>query len=105
MREIFIVAATTASIALSGCLNNIDLPACDAAEVVKTAKDIIKASPVTQMLQIRDFEHPVEAGYDSKAERRTCMATLKTQVGQERVKYTLEWHDKKANLYWLEFQD
>lgn len=72
--------------------------------MIQKAKEVIKSNPVAQMLDIRDFENPVESDYDSKAERRVCMATLKTAVGQERVRYTVQWHDKKAKIFWLEFQ-
>ena len=81
------------------------LPACDAAEVVQKAKEVIKTSPLAQLFDIRDFESPTESDFDSKAERRTCVAMLKTVAGQERVKYTVQWHDKKAKIFWLEFQN
>lgn len=79
------------------------LPACDAVEVVQKAKEVIKSNPAAQVFDVRDFEHPVEIDYDSKAERRVCMATLRTAVGQERARYTVQWHDKKAKIFWLEF--
>ena len=82
-----------------------DLPACNAEPVVAMAVDIIKDNLVAQTLNAHDFEHPAESSYDSKAERRTCVATLKTIAGQERVTYTIQWHDKKANLFWLEFKE
>ena len=83
--------------------NHAPPPQCDAPEVISTANGLIANAPVAKILGIENvgITLPAEINYDSKQQKRTCRANLTSSLGQESVRYTVEWHDRVKNLIWI----
>jgi len=82
------------------------LPRCDDPEVVSLAEKVIKNSPIVKItgLNIKGISIPAEKSYDADAEKRVCRAMLNYSEaeGEESIQYSVEWHDKKKGLIWVE---
>lgn len=81
-----------------------DLPTCDSPEVIATTEKVIKNSPLFKLtgLQIKSISVPAERSYDPNIEKRVCRAMLSHSAGDEAIQYSVEWQDKKNNIFWVE---
>lgn len=81
-----------------------NLPACDSPEVVSLAENVVKNAPAIKTLGIQSIKIkvPAEKYYDSASEKRVCRAMLSSSAGDESIHYSVEWHDQKKNVIWVE---
>jgi hypothetical protein len=72
------------------------LPACDNAQVMELAGQAVRNAPLVKLsgIQVKSVTDGGEASYDASAEKRTCRAMMETSLGQEVLKFTVEWHNK-----------
>lgn len=84
-----------------------NLPTCGGPEVVGLAENVVKNAPAIKALGIQSIKitMPAETNYDSASEKRACRAVLSSPAGDEAIHYSVEWHDKKKNMIWVEIVD
>ena len=90
--------AATAFLVMSGTL-----PACDSPEVISLAEKIVRDAPLVKLtgLSVKGISMPAERKYDIEQEVRTCRGILTHAAGEEAIQYTVEWHDQKKGLIWV----
>ncbi len=85
------------------------LPAVDAPEVIAAAQRAIEESPAHKLTRSIvgpvSISDPAEVSYDSKKQKRVARAIMKSQLGSERIYYTVEWQNRSKGTMWIQIQD
>lgn len=83
------------------------LPACNSQEVVSKVEQILEKSILSMTGAIKNgsIQLPAEKHYDANTDARVCHAVVETLFGSQRIGYTVEWHDKANDIFWVELID
>lgn len=97
--------------AIGGCMSLIScglslssLPACNSQEVVPKVNQLLGKSllSLTGAIKTTNVQSPAEMRYDVQSDIRVCHAIIETVFGSKRIVFTVEWHDKANNIFWVE---
>lgn len=95
------LGAVFAVFAYSMFFGSTGLPGCSSGATTDLVEQIINGLPVaqarnTKFVKLNDIE---ETGYNKESGVRACTATLITTAGQDGLRYSISWDDKKAKTY------
>lgn len=80
-----------------------DVPTCDSPEVIALTEKIIRDDLAVKAtgIKINGLKMPAEQSYNASAEKRVCRAMVSTELDEEPITYSVEWHDKSKSYIWV----
>jgi len=99
----------TAAFLAAGFVAPPGLPQVDSPEVIRLVEQAMRESAGLKqvvdagLLQPRLLE-PAETSFDMHAQKRTARAQVKTALGTETVHFTVQWHDRRKGIIWVELK-
>lgn len=96
------VLAANAAVYLAG-----SLPECGAPEVLSTADRILREAPLFVLTgtKVESLSSPVQKSYDASSETRHCTAILRHSTGQEVLRYSVQWHDRDGQVFFVKLEE
>jgi hypothetical protein len=79
------------------------LPTVGSPDVVTLVTKLSEEAPANQARRAEmgklEVREPVEVSFDKEKQRRVARAKLASQLGEEDIFYTVEWHDRKKGMF------
>jgi hypothetical protein len=85
------------------------LPTVGSPEVLALVTKLSEETPGYQARRAEmgklEVHEPVEVSFDKEKQRRIARAKLASQLGEEDIFYTVEWHDRKKGMFSVQLYD